>query len=183
MKTFARTLIYLVIIYSICFPIGFSLIKARKTIFPKQYRSAVRDAALKYHQDPLFVAALIYSESSFRSQAISKTGAIGLMQLMPSTALQLANKRKLKNFKAQDLFNPSINLDFGCYFLNQLNEEFSNWDHVLIAYNAGPANLVRWQGRGGNPIEESFPETRQYVVKVRWIYRLLKTLDYLYSFF
>ncbi len=183
MKTFARTLIYLIIIYSICFPIGLALIKARKTIFPLQYRLMVRDAALKYGQDPLFVAALIYSESSFRAQVISKTGAIGLMQLMPSTATQLANKRKIKNFKIQDLFNPSINLDFGCYFLNQLHKNFNDREHVLIAYNAGPGNLVRWQGKGGNLIEQSFPETRQYVVKIRWVYRLLKTLDYIYSFY
>lgn len=182
MKTVARTLISLIVIYSIAFPIGLGLVRARKIFFPLAYRMLVHDKAFGNHLDPLLVAALIYSESSFRVQAISKSGAMGLMQLMPETAVQLAQERGIKNFSVEKLFEPELNLELGCYYLSKLYREFPDIDHSLIAYNAGRSNLIRWQGEG-NPLSQTFPQTRQYVIKIRWIYRLLKMLDAIYGFF
>src|SRR5574341_2662381 len=106
MRVLARTLITLIIFYSIAFPLGVGYLKMRKSIFPSFYRSLIQETAKRHGLDPLFVAALIYSESSFKPRAVSKSGAVGLMQIMPTTAEQLAKELGLENFQVEQLYNP-----------------------------------------------------------------------------
>lgn len=181
MKLLARALIFFIVIYAVLFPLSVGVIKARKTIFPSQFRVMVKDAAKVYRLDPLLVAAIIYSESSFRTKAISKSGAIGLMQIMPETARQMARECQLKQFKIEDLFDPKVNLSLGCYYLFRLGEEFGDLQHILIAYNAGRNNLKRWMTEG-DILSNTYPETRHYVIKVKSVYWLLKLLDHIKSF-
>lgn len=106
----------------------------------------------RHEVDPLLIAAVVEAESSFDPQAVSAVGAVGLMQLMPDTALELG---------ASDFTNPSINLDAGTRYLRRLLEQFDgNLALALAAYNAGPGNVQKF---GEIP---PFRETRQYVEKV-----------------
>ena len=181
MRLLARTLIGLIIFYCVGFPLYVGIIKARKTVFPNQYRSLVKEISEKFELDPLLVAAIIYSESSFRPKAISKSGAIGLMQIMPETGRQMAKECRISSFKVEDLFDPEKNLTLGCYYLLRLKEEFKDLHHVLIAYNAGRNHLKKWIGKG-DVLSYTYPETRNYVIKVKTIYWLLRVLDQIKKF-
>jgi soluble lytic murein transglycosylase len=182
MKMLARTLIVLIVCYSIGFPLAIGYSKMRKSMFPHSYRTLIRDTAKKHGLDPLFVAALIYSESSFKPKAVSKSGAVGLMQIMPATALQLAKKMKLEDFQLEQLYSPKINVELGCFFLSQLSNEFDDFQKILIAYNAGRGNLIRWSGEG-DLLSKTFPETRRYVIKVRRVYWFLRILHGVQGFY
>lgn len=182
MKTLARTLISLIIIYSVGFPLGVAYTKARKLIFPRDYQDLVIHTARKYRLDPLFIAALIHTESSFKPNAVSKSGAVGLMQIMPTTGWELSKKLHLKEFKNEDLFNPKINVELGCFLVYQLSNEFQDRRKVLIAYNAGRGHLKRLSG-GDQMLTRAFPETRQYVVKVERVYTLLRLLHGIRAFY
>jgi soluble lytic murein transglycosylase-like protein len=108
--------------------------------------------AARLHQvDSLLVASVVEVESTFRPSAGSPKGAVGLMQLLPSTAG--LSRAKLKN--------PDTNLDAGAAYLSQMIERFDgDLSLALAAYNAGPTNVRRYNG------VPPFPETQQYVEKV-----------------
>ena len=107
--------------------------------------------------DPQLVAAVMKVESNYNRWARSSKGALGLMQLIPSTGLR---------FGVRDFFDPAQNIEGGVKYLRFLSDKFgSNIDHILAAYNAGE-NLV--QRLGTVP---SIPETRNYVHKIRTIYQ------------
>ncbi|MBI1870425.1 MAG: lytic transglycosylase domain-containing protein [Chlamydiae bacterium] len=181
MKTYIRLLIILMVIYVLGFPLVFGLIKARKHLFPVSYRSLICQVAREYHLDPLWVAALIYAESGFRANAVSKSGAMGLMQLMPETARDLAHEKKLKEFKVENLMDSKTNVQLGCLYLEKLKGEFKDLEKVLVAYNAGRINVLRWQ-EGEDMLSKAYPETRKYVTKIHRVFWILKFLDGIYKF-
>lgn len=91
--------------------------------------------------DPLFVAAVIRSESMFTSSALSNRGAQGLMQLMPATADYVSKLENIR-LKGGSLNDPSTNIRLGVAYLKYLEKRFGgDRERVLIAYNWGPANL------------------------------------------
>jgi soluble lytic murein transglycosylase len=113
--------------------------------------------------DPLFVTAVVRAESMFKHRAISPRGASGLMQLMPETGAYVAkmNKIDLKNSAA--LHDPETNIRLGISYLKYLELKFSgDRRKVLIAYNWGPANLMRSTTTGSRPPNESI----RYVERV-----------------
>ena len=90
--------------------------------------------------DPLFVAAVIRSESMFQHRAVSSRGAKGLMQLMPETGRYVSEK---ENIKLKDLHDPTTNIRIGIAYLKYLDKKFhGNRERVLIAYNWGPGNVA-----------------------------------------
>lgn len=131
--------------------------------YPLRYSEYVRVHANEHGLDPAFLAAVIYSESKFRSDAVSSSGAIGLMQLTPTTARGIAIRTGGNAFRTQDLYNPEINIRYGAWYLDNLFKKYGSETLVLAAYNAGQGNVDRWRADGEGI---QFPETRAYVVRV-----------------
>ena len=139
--------------------------------YPLRYSEYVRVHAREHDLDPALVAAVIYQESKFRSDAKSSSGAIGLMQITPSTARGIAIRTHGSAFHTDDLYNPEINIRYGAWYLKNLFEKYNSEKLVLAAYNAGQGNVDRWRANG-EPIQ--FAETRAYVKRVerlKTIYR------------
>lgn len=94
--------------------------------------------------DPLFVTAVIKTESTFKVNATSHRGAAGLMQIMPNTGRHLLQREGIKWQGAKTLHDPALNIRLGISYLKQLKASFrGNHEHALIAYNWGPSNLNR----------------------------------------
>ena len=112
----------------------------------------LREVSARYHVDPALIRAVIETESNWNSSAVSRKGALGLMQLVPGTAQQLG---------INNAFDPKQNLDGGVRYLRTLLERYNgDLDKALAAYNAGPGAVDR---AGGVP---RYRETRAYVQKV-----------------
>jgi soluble lytic murein transglycosylase len=139
--------------------------------YPLRYSEYVRVHAREHGLDPALLAAVIYQESKFNPDARSSSGAIGLMQLTPSTAHGIAIRTGGNAFRTSDLYNPEINIRYGAWYLHDLFAKYHSERLVLAAYNAGQGNVDRWRA-SGEPIQ--FSETRAYVSRVqklRKIYR------------
>lgn len=148
---------------------------------PLDYRSSVVGYAHIYHLDPALVAAVIYEESRFRPDTRSSAGAIGLMQLLPSTARGIAEHTGGGRFRIpQDLYVPDLNIRYGCWYLAHLEQKYrgrpSSVDLALAAYNAGQANVDAWIARTppGHAVRIRFAATRDYVAHVRAAQKLYR---------
>ena len=131
--------------------------------YPLRYSAIVRAGARAEGLDPALVAAVIYAESKFRPTAVSSVGAIGLMQLTPTTAEGIAMRTGGTAFRVSDLTDPTINIRYGSWYLHDLFAKYRSVALALAAYNAGQGNVDRWLAAGdGIP----FPETRDYVARV-----------------
>lgn len=114
----------------------------------------------KYNLDSDFIKAIIKQESGFKTKAVSKKGAMGLMQLMPSTA---------KAMGVKDAYDAAQNLEGGIKYLKGLMDRFDNNEKlVLAAYNAGPNAVKRY---GGIP---PYKETQNYVNNIMSNYNKIK---------
>jgi soluble lytic murein transglycosylase len=131
----------------------------------------VRGHARNYDLNPALLAAVIEEESKFRADAKSGAGAIGLMQLQPTTAKGIAIRTGGTKFVLSDLYNPEINVRYGAWYLHHLLLKYGDERLALAAYNAGQENVDRWRAAGEGV---QFPETRAYIDKVerlKGIYR------------
>ena len=118
--------------------------------------SSIVMAAARHNVDPNLVRAVIKVESNFNSNAVSRKGAMGLMQLMPSTAKQL---------KVKNPFDPDQNVDAGVRHLKQLLENYGgDVNLTLAAYNAGSGAVARSSG------VPRFAETQNYVRRITNLY-------------
>ena len=116
----------------------------------------VREAAERHQVDPALVRAVIQTESNWNPSAVSRKGALGLMQLIPTTA---------QRFGANDAFSPKQNVDAGVRYLKTLLERYNgNLDLALAAYNAGEGAVDRAHG------VPAYRETRNYVQRVQEAY-------------
>ena len=128
--------------------------------------------------DPYLVAAIIREESQYDWRAVSRVGAIGLMQVMPGTANNVAQRLGLPAVGREDLFDQETNIRIGVHYMEQLLEQFSgNVAYTIASYNAGPIAVGNWitlhRGRSQDEFVELIPyqETRQYVKRVLRSYR------------
>jgi len=149
---------------------------------PIFHQETIENTAIKYGFDPLFINAVIRSESSFFFKAHSGRGAMGLMQLMPATARELAVELNMKGYSNKDLEKPDVNIALGVYYLSKLLKEFNgNEILALAAYNAGLGKVQDWYRQ--NPIlaleasDIPYDETRDYVNRVERTYTWLKRIQ------
>jgi len=140
--------------------------------YPVKYKDTISFYSKEYNLDKNVVSSIINEESSFNSRAISSSGAIGLMQIMPSTAKFIANEILHEEYNREKLFLPETNIKYGCCYLNYLNKKFNGEKEVLCAYNAGEGLVRSWlNGReysddGKTLSEIPYKETNDYYTKV-----------------
>jgi soluble lytic murein transglycosylase-like protein len=116
----------------------------------------------KYSVSPGLLLSVIETESGFRYSVISNAGAVGLMQLKPSTAQEVAKKNGIAGYRSEaDLHDPVVNLQLGVAYLAYLKSRFGLTEHYLAAYNIGPTAL-RTRMNSGN-----FGSVSNYVRKIR----------------
>jgi len=155
-----------------------------KAFYPIEHAEAIQAASRNTGLPPLFLASVIRQESLWDREVVSHSGAVGLMQLMPYTAREVARKNGLLPPTPERLRDPDWNVPAGAlYFKQVLDRSNGRYDLALASYNAGPGNVDKWLGRQGCPKEpdlfiESIPfgETRQYIRRIAlnyWEYRRL----------
>ena len=132
--------------------------------YPLEYEEIVVGHAENYGLEPHLLAAVIYQESKFDANAVSASGAVGLMQLLPATAQGIADRTGGSGWHERDLVDPELNVRYGSWYLRHLLDKYDDEELALAAYNAGQANVDRWREEGG---EIEFPETRHYVQRVQ----------------
>lgn len=130
----------------------------------------VNESALREDISPSLIEAVMLTESKFDEEAISKAGAVGMMQLMPETASWISEQSGLP---ADHLNSPGENIPLGAWYLNFLLKKYHNNEVLaLAAYNAGRGNVDEWitdngWSEGFSEVEKiPFPETREFVKSV-----------------
>jgi len=127
--------------------------------FDSSFVHHIQSVSKKYAMDWRFVTAVMKVESNFNPTAVSRKGALGLMQLMPDTA---------KLYRVQNPYDPKQNIDGGVKHLKRLMARYNNkLELVLAAYNSGEKNVDRYKGI------PPFAETQQYVQRVLQLYRAI----------
>jgi len=139
--------------------------------YPLEYRQIVRGHARNYDLEPALLAAVIYQESKFDAHAKSTSGAIGLMQLLPSTAEGIALHTGGSRFRTEDLWNPEINVRYGAFYLRRLLNKYGDEQTALAAYNAGQRRVDEWRAAGKGI---AYAETRHYVKRVDELKRIYR---------
>jgi soluble lytic murein transglycosylase-like protein len=155
----------------------------RRYLYPLGYWDVVRDAAGREGLDPLLVQALIRQESAFAARAVSPADAYGLMQLLPSTAAEVAVARGEPAPDRTRLTEVDVNVTLGTALLRRLLAQYAGSEiKALAAYNAGEDAVRKWEGRYGQRAEDefveliSFRETKRYVKVVLENYQVYRTL-------
>jgi soluble lytic murein transglycosylase len=145
----------------------------QEVVLPLRHEDIIRQQAADKGLDPALIAGIIYTESRFRDQT-SHAGAKGLMQLLPSTAHDIARKSGGTAFIEGDLANPQVNISYGSFYLRYLLQRYGGNEVLAIAaYNAGEGRVDKWifdARHKGEAFDRArhipFPETRQYVEQV-----------------
>jgi soluble lytic murein transglycosylase len=143
-------------------------------LYPRPFDDEVRGAAASSGLPPSLIYAIIRQESLYQADAASSAGALGLMQLLPSTAQATARRAALPSPSRAELLLPSVNVPLGSAFLRSLIDRAGGQLPLAVGgYNAGPAAVARWLPSA--PMETDvwvenipFNETRAYVQRVRW---------------
>ena len=148
--------------------------------YPRLYAAEVKAASEKYGIEEERIYAVIRVESNFKADCVSRVGARGLMQMLPSTYKGVC-ERLGRQYNADDLFDPAINIDICTYYLKYVYDMFDDWDHAHAAYNAGHYRVKTWlkderYSKDGKLIVEKIPykETKNYVNKVNYYYNEYK---------
>jgi soluble lytic murein transglycosylase len=154
-----------------------------RSFFPVHYSKNVLEYSAKYELDPYLVYSIIKVESKFNPYAKSQKGAIGLMQITPQTGEYIAKLLNKSDYKEELLYNPDLNIEFGCYYFSKLYSDFdNNMDIALAAYNGGRGNVNKWiktDDKGSKVLELDdipFKETKGYIIKVKRNYKIYKFL-------
>jgi soluble lytic murein transglycosylase len=150
--------------------------------YPPAYREMVLQAAEDQDIEPLLLFALMRQESLYDPDAGSIAGALGLLQIIPSTAASIATELGVGPFTPGDLFLPSLNIRFGAHYLASQFDLFEGETrHAVAAYNGGPGASLDARGLAGDDVDRfvedlEFDETNLYVRRVYehwWWYRQL----------
>ena len=174
----AKKLLTVIIIIAILVIVAIYVNKQMiKTMYKKEYSEYVSKYSQEYEVDENLIYALIKAESNFNANAVSAKDAQGLMQLMYSTAEDVAKKNGIE-LTEENILDPEININIGTKYLSTLLKKYDCLEVALAAYNAGSGNVDRWIANGtikadGSDIENiPFKETNTYVRKIMRDYEI-----------
>ncbi|HUQ81048.1 MAG TPA: transglycosylase SLT domain-containing protein [Gemmatimonadaceae bacterium] len=140
-----------------------------RLMYPLPFGDVIRAEAKAHHVDASLGAALIHQESSFNPRAVSRAGAVGLMQVLPSVGASIAKAQRIASFERVMLFQPDVNVRLGMAHLDAMLRQYPGIEYALAAYNAGGSPVRRWRQKRGTDDPELFieripyEETRDYV--------------------
>ena len=162
-KTIAKILIVFLLILATLLSVYFGI----KASFPLKYTKIAKSFGL----EPKLACSVMRAESGFDEEAKSRAGALGLMQLMPSTAQFICEQEKIE-YLPQKMLDGAYNAYLGCAYLSYLFKRFPTEETVLAAYNAGEGTVSGWlsdkkySDDGIHLKKIPYPETESYVKKV-----------------
>jgi soluble lytic murein transglycosylase len=154
----------------------------RRLAYPLVYSDLLSTESQVRDLDPLLLASLIRQESLFEPTAESSSGARGLSQIMPKTGRQLAWQLGMDTYSKDDLYRPTVSIQFGAFYLATLLDVFDDQIPVaLAAYNGGPGNARRWLDAVSGDLDlfvETIPaeESRRFLRRVYEGYAIYETL-------
>jgi soluble lytic murein transglycosylase-like protein len=117
---------------------------------------AIAEESRRQSVDPALVLAVIHVESRFDAYAVSSVGAMGLMQILPSTGAELAAREGIAWRGPRSLFDPVANVRLGIAYLKELSDRYGDTAMALAAYNWGPGHIDRRLERG-TPMPTVYP--------------------------
>lgn len=182
MSRVVKILTIMLLLVTIAEGLSYSYAYFLKKAYPTHYEEYIQEFSHKYGVEEALVLAIIKCESGFENEAVSRAGAVGLMQIMPATFEWLQTHVGDGTLEKEQLIDPRTNIEYGAYFLSILMERYASDVAIISAYNAGPGNIDRWlrderYSEDGRILKEiPYQETRAYVEKVlrsREIYREL----------
>ena len=156
-----------------------------QALYPREYCDFVEQYAAVYDVPVNLVYAVIRTESGFDPEAVSSVGAVGLMQMMPSTFRWLTDDMLGEGLADEMLYDPETNIRYCVYYLRRLYDRYGDWLTACAAYNAGSGRVDTWLDDPtmvdlmGNLIESRIPfeETRAYVHKIKKAYTAYERLS------
>ena len=149
--------------------------------YPMKYSENIKEYAKNYNVKGAILASIANVESNFRENAVSNKGAIGIMQLMPSTAKWIAEKMN-EPYQEEKLYDGEYNLKLGSYYIAYLINYFDDEKLGICAYNAGQGNVMAWLNDSkfsddGKTLKQiPYKETKEYYQKVSKNYKYYKNL-------
>jgi len=174
------------VIFGFLFDIICTAIEKQAYPMPSEYSDFVEKYSAEYDVPRELVYAVIKTESGFDSSAVSNKGAIGLMQMLPSTFEWLTKDMLRDHLDTGMLYDPETNIKYGTYYLSRLYNKFGDWNTALAAYNCGEGNVSEWlvdsryslDGKSLiiKKIPNEFRETKNYVSKVNKAFDKYKKL-------
>ena len=174
MKKFIIAIVFIIII-----AFGVKIV-VTNYLFPFKHKEAILKYSEEYDLDPYLVLAIIKAESKFNADARSNKDAVGLMQITEDTAKWVAQKMELTDYSTSKLYDEEYNIKMGCWYLNNLREEFNEKDLFVAAYNAGRGRVNEWlndsrYSKDGKVLTYiPYDETKQYVDRVNTYYEIYK---------
>jgi len=144
----------------------------KEYIFPFRHREVILKYSRENNLDPYLVVSVIMAESKFNSDAKSHKDAKGLMQITDDTGKWIAEQMGITEYTEDILYQEEYNIKMGCWYLNNLREEFGDMDLSIAAYNAGRGNVNEWlnnkeYSKDGKSLDYiPYKETKKYVDKV-----------------
>lgn len=136
---------------------------ARALLYPTPYADLVAQETARFGVDPLLFLALVRQESRFDPRARSPARALGLAQVVPSTARSIAATLSLGTLDDADLYRPAVSIELGAYYLGQALRQFQGGVYPALAgYNAGPGNAARWLRQAGADDPDYYAEQIPY---------------------
>ena len=162
-----RVVVVIAVLVAVGALVGFPL--AERAYYKLAYEPLIQQAADEYQVNPYWIAAMIKCESDFDPEAVSKAGAIGLMQMMEDTADDVARWGLVDTdrYDPANLTDPETSINYGTAYLRYLVEYYHEMNPAIAAYNAGMGNVDAWL-EGSDDVREviEFAETEKYLEAV-----------------
>ena len=162
----------MIILFLTAIMLSFGVASFYGYFYPMKYVELIKRESVVAGVDPSVIATVINIESGYKSDRVSPKGAIGLMQVMPTTAQWVCSRRG-EVYDENLLFEPEYNIKIGAYYLGYLISYFGEVENAVCAYNAGMGNVKNWlankqYSQDGKTLRViPFKETQNYILKFK----------------